>query len=138
MRHSKSILALLATAGTGALLLLALAPLAPASDHADHPAAPDPIAAHAQQMLDEGRQTFRYETFGDQAFWSQALKIHQALKTVSPRAALAVGLKVDAEALPPGLLAHANLDDPATTAALLRRNAVVGVLGFFNPDGTLR
>jgi hypothetical protein len=89
-------------------------------------------------MLDEGRQTFRYETFGDQAFWSQALKIHQALKTVSPRTALAVGLKVDAQALPPGLLANADLNDPATTAALLRRNAVVGVQGFFNPDGTLR
>jgi hypothetical protein len=139
MRRRKSSLALLATAGTGALLLLALSTLAPASDHeeAHHPA-PDPIASHAQQMIDEGRQTFRYETFGDQAFWSQALKIHQALKTVSPRTALAVGLKVDAEALPPGLLAHADLNDPATTAALLRRNAVVGVQGFFNPDGTLR
>lgn len=140
MRRRKSILAPLATAGTGALLLLALSTLAPASDHAEerHPAAPDPIASHAQQMLDEGRQTFRYETFGDQAFWSQALKIHQALKTVSPRTALAVGLKVDAQALPPGLLANADLNDPATTAALLRRNAVVGVQGFFNPDGTLR
>jgi cytochrome c551/c552 len=89
-------------------------------------------------MLDEGRQTFRYDTFGDQVFWSRTLKIHEALKTVSPRTALAVGLKVDAEAVPPGLLAHADLDDPATTLALLRRNAVVGVLGAFNQDGSLK
>jgi hypothetical protein len=140
MRRRKSILALLATAGAGALLLLALSPLAPASEPAEAhpPAALDPIASHAQQMLDEGRQTFRYDTFGDQVFWSRALKIHQALKTVSPRTALAVGLKVDADAVPPALLASADLDDPATTAALLRRNAVVGVRGFFNADGTLR
>jgi hypothetical protein len=46
--------------------------------------------------LDEGRQTFRYETFGDQVFWSRTLKIQEALKTVSPWTALAVGLKVDA------------------------------------------
>src|SRR4051794_32401177 len=133
MRRRKSILALLATAGTGALLLLALSTLAPANDseEARHQAAPDPIASPAQQMLDEGRQTFRYETFGDQAFWSQALKIHQALRTVSPRTALTVGLKVDAQALSPGFLANADLDDPATTAALLRRNAVVGMRGFF-------
>jgi hypothetical protein len=131
----------LATAGAGALLLLlALSPLAPASERseASRPAAPDPIASHAQQMLDEGRQTFRYDTFGDQVFWSQALKIHEALKTVSPKTALAVGLKVDAEAVPPGLLAHADLNDPATTLALLRRRAVVGLRGSFDPDGTLR
>ncbi len=104
-------------------------------------------------MLAEGRHTFRDDTFGDQVFWSRILGIHQALKQVSPRTALAVGLKVDAEALPPGLLAQlksggpasvashgkaVDLDDPAVTAALLRLNAVVGVRGFFNQDGTLR
>jgi cytochrome c5 len=134
MRHRKGILALLATAGAGALLL-ALSPLAPANEQ--EKAATDPVVSHAQQMLDEGRQTFRYDTFGDQVFWSRTLKIHEALKTVSPRTALAVGLKVDAEALPPGLLAHADLDDPATTAALLRRKAVVGLRGTFNKEGTL-
>jgi hypothetical protein len=124
-------------AAAGALLLLALAPLAPAGER--RAAAPDdPIAANAGRMVEEGRQTFRYDTFGDQVFWSRILGIHQALKTVSPRTALTVGLKVDSEALPPGLLAHANLDDPAVTAELLRRNAVVGVRGFFNQDGSLR
>jgi hypothetical protein len=140
MPTRKGMLALFAAAGAGALLLLALASLAPASGQAEagRPAPPDPIAAHAQQMLDEGRQTFRHDTFGDQVFWSRTLKIHQALKTVTPRTALAVGLKVDAEAVPPGVLANADLDDPATTAALLRLNAVVGLRGFFNQDGTLR
>jgi cytochrome c5 len=138
MRRRTGILALGTTAGVAALLL-ALSPLAPASEQeqARRPAAPDPIVSHAQQMLDEGRQTFRYDTFGDQVFWSRTLRIHEALKTVTPRTALAVGLKVDAEALPPGLLANADLDDPATTAALLRRKAVVGLRGFFDKDGTL-
>jgi hypothetical protein len=121
-----------------ALLLLALAPLALAGERRGAAAPDDPIAANAGRMVDEGRQTFRYDTFGDQVFWSRILGIHQALKTVSPRTALTVGLKVDSDALPPGILAHANLDDPAVTAELLRRNAVVGVRGFFNQDGTLR
>ncbi len=143
-------------AAAGALLLLALSPLAPASERekADRAAPPaDPIAANATRMLAEGRHTFRDDTFGDQVFWSRILGIHQALQQVSPRTALAVGLKVDAEALPPGLLAQlksggpapvashgkaVDLDDPAVTAALLRLNAVVGVRGFFNQDGTLR
>ncbi len=121
-----------------ALLLLALAPLALAGERRGAAAPDDPIAANASRMVDEGRQTFRYDTFGDQVFWSRILGIHEALKTVSPRTALTVGLKVDSDALPPGLLAHANLDDPAVTAELLRRNAVVGVRGFFNQNGTLR
>ncbi|MFL6234403.1 MAG: hypothetical protein ACJ76N_14825 [Thermoanaerobaculia bacterium] len=138
-------------AAAGALLLLALAPLAPAGERRG--AAPDdPIAANAGRMVEEGRQTFRYDTFGDQVFWSRILGIHEALKTVSPRTALAVGLKVDSDALPPGLVAQlksgaptliaahkaVNLDDPVVTAELLRRNAVVGVRGFFNQDGSLR
>jgi hypothetical protein len=144
MRSKKRILLFSMAAAAGALLLLALSPLPPPND---------PIAANAGRMLDEGRHTFRYDTFGDQVFWSRVLGIHQALKTVSPRTALAVGLKVDVDALPPGLLAqlkggapapiasHAkavDLDDPAVTAELLRLNAVVGLRGFFNPDGSLR
>src|SRR3954463_6891146 len=137
MARKERALLFLKIAAAGVLLLLALAPLAPAGQGGA--AAPnDPIAANAGRMVDEGRQTFRYDTFGDQVFWSRILGIHQALKTVSPHTALAVGLKVDSDALPPGLLAHANLDDPAVTAELLRRNAVVGVRGFFNQDGTLR
>ena len=137
MRRRSGILAL---SGAAALLLLALVSLAPAGGQADarQPEASDSIFSHAQQMLEEGRRTFRHDTFGDQAFWSQTLQIHEALKTVTPRTALGVGLKVDSRAVSRSFLASADLDDPATTAALLQRNAVVGLRGFFGPDGTLR
>ena len=104
------------------------------------------------ESLATGQKTFRFDTFGDEAFWGDTLKLHTAIAGaanggvgpgLSPRAALAVGLKVDAEALPAALVAsiragEVNLDDPATTLALLRLNAVVGLTGFFNPDMTIR
>ena len=108
--------------------------------------------ANAQRMLTEGKQTFRFDTFGDEAFWSDALQLHRAIEGaqfggvgpgVSPATALAVGLKVDSEALPQSLISQlkhgrVNLDDPATTLALLKLNAVVGVKGSFNTDGSLQ
>jgi hypothetical protein len=110
------------------------------------------IAANAARMIEEGRRTFRFDTFGDESFWGDTLKLHQAIAGsrlggvgagVSPKTALAVGLKVDAEALPPALVQElkrgaVDLDDPATTLALLTLNAVVGVSGFFNEQGGLR
>jgi cytochrome c5 len=103
---------------------------------------------NAQRMLDDGKQTFRFDTFGDEAFWSDALQLHKALAGaqnggvgpgVSPKTALAVGLKVDSDALPESLISQlkhgrVNLDDPATTLALLKLNAVVGVKGTFNGE----
>jgi mono/diheme cytochrome c family protein len=81
-------------------------------------------------QLAEGKQTFRFETFGDDSFWTDTLRMHEVIQSaVSPKTALAVGLKVDADALPPGTLESANLDDPATTVALLKLNAVVGLKG---------
>ena len=108
--------------------------------------------ANAQRMLSEGKQTFRFDTFGDEAFWSDALQLHRAIEGtqfggvgpgVSPATALAVGLKVDSEALPEALVqqlkhGRVNLEDPATTLALLKLNAVVGVKGSFNGDGSLQ
>ena len=108
--------------------------------------------ANAQRMLDEGKQTFRFDTFGDEAFWSDALQLHRAIEGanfggvgpgVSPATALAVGLKVDTDALPQSLISQlrhgrVNLDDPGTTLALLKLNAVVGVKGNFNVDGSLQ
>ena len=105
------------------------------------------IARHAQAMLDEGRKTFRYETFGSEAFWGDALQLHKAIAgeknggvgpEVSPKTALSVGLKIDADALPRALkkqlaAGKVDLDDPATTIALLKLNAVVGVTAFANP-----
>ncbi|MGH7601721.1 MAG: hypothetical protein ACREOI_35615, partial [bacterium] len=108
----------------------------------------DPILQNAQKMIDEGRQIFRFDTFGDEAFWGDALKLHQAIAGsalggvgpgVSPKTALAVGLKVDVAALPPSLIqalqqGQVNLDDPATTLALLKLESVVGVKGFFSGE----
>jgi hypothetical protein len=107
---------------------------------------------NGQKMIADGRQTFRFDTFGDQAFWGDTLQLHQAIEGaklggvgpgVSPKTALAVGLKVDVDALPPSLVqalkaGQVDLDDPATTLALLKLNAVVGVTGFFKPEGNLR
>ncbi|HET9332058.1 MAG TPA: hypothetical protein VFQ21_00590 [Gemmatimonadota bacterium] len=74
-----------------------------------------------------GQQVFRYETFGNERFWTDTLRLHAAIQTVDPLTALSVGLKVDADRLPPGFLQSADLTDPATTVELLRRDAVLGV-----------
>ena len=110
------------------------------------------IAQYAQTMLEEGRNTFRYDTFGSEAIWGDQLELHKAIAGaknggvgpgVSPKTALAVGLKVNSDALPPALkkqiaAGKVNLDDPATTIALLKLNAVVGVKAFANRDGSVR
>ena len=110
------------------------------------------VARHAQSMLEEGRKTFRYDTFGSEAFWGDTLQLHKAIAGeknggvgpgVSPKTALSVGLKVDADALPGALkkqlaAGKVDLDDPATTIALLKLNAVVGVTAFANRDGSVR
>jgi mono/diheme cytochrome c family protein len=78
----------------------------------------------------QGKETFRNDTFGDEAFWTDMLQMHTVISTmVSPTMALAVGLKVDAEALPPGILGTVDLNSPATTVALLKLNAVLGIKG---------
>ena len=73
------------------------------------------IGEHAQRMLEEGRRIFRFDTFGSEAFWGDALQMHKAIAGeknggvgggVSPKTALSVGLKVDAEALPAELVAQ--------------------------------
>jgi hypothetical protein len=124
---------------------------APAGD-TEKPAVPvDPISANAQKMIDEGRQTFRYDTFGDEAFWGDTLKLHQAIEGsakggvgggVSPKTALAVGLKVDVDALPASAIEAAkqgklDLDSVDTTLTLLQLDAVVGVKGIFDTSKKL-
>jgi len=109
------------------------------------------IAASNEQLIAQGRQIFRYDTFGDEAFWGDTLKLHQAIAGaknggvgagVSPKTALSVGLKVDMDALPAAVVAgikagQVNLDDPATTLTLLQLNSVVGVTGRFSTAGKL-
>ena len=106
------------------------------------------VSSNASRMMDEGRRAFRYDTFGDEAFWGDTLKLHNAIAGaqhggvgpgVSPKTALSVGLKVDMDAVPAAVAAGiragtVNLDDPASTLALLKANAVVGVTGRFNGD----
>ena len=78
----------------------------------------------------DGKEVFRYDTFGDERFWTDVLKMNEVIaQAVDPTTALSVGLKVDADALPPGILKTADLKSPATTVALLKLNAVVGLKG---------
>lgn len=109
------------------------------------------VHGNARDLLLGGREVFRYDTFGSEAFWGDALRLHEAIAGVanggtgpgvSPVAALGLGLKVDVDALPPDLVADlraglVDLEDPATTLALLRLEAVVGVHGVFDDEGAI-
>lgn len=144
----------IAAGAAGCAISLIAFGLSPGStSDADRDRGPERLVSdNARQMIEQGRQTFRYDTFGDQAFWGAQLKLHQAIAGaknggvgpgVSPNTALAVGLKVDADALPGSLrsdlaASKVNLDDPATTLALLKLNAVLGVTGFFNENGSIQ
>src|SRR5438045_427900 len=106
-----------------------------------------PSAAAA--FITRGQQVFRYETFGDTAFWGDLLKLHKAIEGaslggvgagVSPKTALTLGLKVDATKIPAKVAAaikagKVDLNSPKTTLTLLKLGAVVGVKGFFNKQG---
>jgi len=98
--------------------------------------------ASATRLVTEGRQIFRFDTFGDEAFWGGQLQLHLAIAQVSPKQALDLGLKVDSGMLPASVIqaikhGRINLDDPAVTLQLLKLQAVVGVVGFFNSQGAL-
>ncbi|HEY0886128.1 MAG TPA: c-type cytochrome [Ramlibacter sp.] len=88
-----------------------------------------------QELAAQGRQIFRFDTFGDEAKWTDQLRMHEVIsQAVDPATALAVGLKVDSEALPPAVAqgirdGTVDLTDPATTVALLKLDAVVGLKG---------
>jgi cytochrome c peroxidase len=132
----------LAIGVTGALAASGLTAASPVDGYGDNA---------GQELVNQGKQTFRFDTFGDQAFWGDTLHLHQAIAGaanggvgpgVSPRTALSVGLKVDSTALPAAVKngirnGTVNLDDPAVTLALLKLNAVVGVKGFFDRRGNL-
>jgi len=147
--------AVIAAVGSLALLLLAAPPdVGTAAEPVSRAAPPFDAAIdqNARDMAAQGRRTFRFDTFGSEAFFGDALQLHKAIAGqknggvgpgVSPRAALAVGLKVDSEALPEPLKQQikkgkVDLEDPAITLALLKLNSVVGVTGFFDERGTIR
>ncbi len=134
-------------AGLGAFVIIAaLVPMPRAKAH------PKQRLKDVLATLEEGRHTFRFDTFGDEDFWGGQLRLHEAIEGaalggvgpgVSPRTALALGLKVDVDALPPDLVNGlrnntVDLDSPATTLALMKLNAVLGITGFFNDNGALQ
>ena len=123
---------------TFALLLgIACAPQPPARETASStPTGAGAVADDlSPQTLAAGREVFRFDTFGDEQFWTDTARMHEVVqKSVSPATALSVGLKVDADAIPPDVAAaikagKVDLNDPATTVTLLKLNAVVGLKG---------
>ena len=107
--------------GVAASVLVAIS-----CSHDSEPTAP------SGPVIDEGQQIFRFETFGDETFWTDTLRLHEIVQHVPPTTALAVGLKVDADTLPPEVLqaiqaGQVDLNDPATTVTLLKLGAVVGL-----------
>jgi hypothetical protein len=140
MLNQKTVYKMLIRSG---VLLLALVLIGLASSQAQ--------ARRSADLIAQGRQIFRFDTFGDEDFWGGQLRLHEAIEGeqfggvgpgVSPATALEVGLKVDVRALPQSLRnqlrkRQVDLNDPAVTLALLKLNAVVGVTGFFNDDGSL-
>ena len=114
--------------------LFACTPRQPSSD----PSAPTGFGIRTDLSpltLAAGRRVFRFETFGDEQFWTDTARMHEVVqKSVSPTTALSVGLKVDADAIPPDVAqaireGKVDLNSPATTLALLKLNAVVGLQG---------
>lgn len=110
--------------GAGVALMIACS-----GDGPSAPDSPDPA------LVAQGKDIFRFDTYGDETFWTDTLRIHDVITTaVDPTTALSVGLKVDAEALPADVVqgiqnGSISLTDPATTVALLKLNAVVGLKG---------
>jgi len=82
------------------------------------------------ELVAQGKEIFRFDTFGDEQLWTDTLQLHNVVAgAVDPVTALSVGLKVDSEVLPEGVLQTVDLTDPATTITLLKLNAVVGLQG---------
>lgn len=140
--------------GAGLSVFVVLAALAAVMSFVSHRVSAqgttaDPAADDAMKMFSDGRQIFRFDTFGDEDFWGKQLKLHQAIegsklggigRGVSPKAALALGLKVDSAVLPQSLVDQlkanqVDLNDPANTLVLLKLKALVGVTGFFDASG---
>jgi hypothetical protein len=98
------------------------------------------VEARAEQIR-VGQEIFRYDTFGDEQLWTDVLRMHEVIPAISPATALAVGLKVDIDALPGAIVrglrrGEIDLNNPAVTLELLRLDAVVGVRGVVD-GGTL-
>jgi hypothetical protein len=97
----------------------------------------DPALARGGQpaQVASGKTIFRFDTFGDETFWTDTLQMHSVISaSLTPTLALQLGLKVDVDVLPASLRADlaagkVDLGSPATTVALLKLGAVVGLVG---------
>jgi hypothetical protein len=144
----KAVLALCATAACKSVIPPKETPQNPAAGRASGSNYQADTEEHARRLFDQGRATFRDETFGSEEFWTGALRLDKAVAGAKlggsgpglpPRAALALGLKVDAARVPEGVASgikdgRVSLDDPASTVALLKSNAVVGLHAFFEGE----
>src|SRR5688500_15271870 len=129
-------------------VLLVSSTLIPASAQMGGKEYDEAAAELAKRYLEEGRETFRFDTFGSEDFWGGKLKLHEAIAGeklsgvgpgLSPEKALELGLKVDVNAIPKDVAdalskSEVDLADPASTLVLLKANAVVGVTGFFDGE----
>jgi len=94
-------------------------------------------------LIASGKTIFRFDTYGDETFWTDTLRMHEVIRTsLSPTTALSVGLKVDVDALPSAVITALqnktiDLNDPATTVTLLKLGAVLGVIGHVDASNTL-
>jgi len=109
------------------------------------------LLKNSSALQNQGKQIFRFDTFGDEAYWGDTLRLHEAIEGndfggvgegVSPNTALEAGLKVDVDALPKSLIkklkaGNVDLDDPATTLTLLKLDSVLGLKGIFDRRGNL-
>src|SRR5829696_1080386 len=109
----------------------------------------DDSKRHSSAMLEQGKDIFRHDTFGDEYFWGDTLQLHRAIAGerhggvgpgVTPRQALQLGLKVDVTHVPRIMGAairggSASLDEVQTTLELLKADAVVGVKAFYDSGG---
>src|SRR4051812_7796288 len=142
----KTLLSAVALVSLGGAMFSLAAVSKPARHHHRPSATP---ARQAQAFFRKGRRIFRNDTFGDEAFWGGTIRLHRAVEGaknggvgpgVSPKTALSVGLKVDATRIPKAIAkaikaGKVDLDDPDTTLALLKLDAVVGVKGRFTRSG---
>jgi len=120
-RLTTIVIAAVALAGCGPTKADESTASAPVANSPAKPADPDASVA-------EGQRVFRFDTFGDEVVWTDKLRLHEVIeKSVDPTTALKVGLKVDSDVLPAGLLDKVDLKSPATTIALLKMNAIVGL-----------
>jgi hypothetical protein len=130
------------------LVLIALLIVACAGSPKKHTGPPfnDVVRANVDKMFSDGRQVFRFDTFGDEAFWGGKLRLHEPIAGekhggkgpgLTPKEALAVGLKVDTDQLPGPVVAllkakKVDFDDPKYTILLLKHDAVVGIKAFWD------